>query len=71
LLIAHRLSTLENADLVVVLEGGRITQVGTHRELLQRDGHYLDVAISQGWIATTSGVAPSGKPESSAWEASA
>ena len=71
LLIAHRLSTLENADLVVVLEGGRITQVGTHRELLQRDGHYLDVAISQGWISTTSGVGPSVKPESSAWGASA
>lgn len=71
LLIAHRLSTLENADLVVVLEGGRITQVGTHRELLQRDGHYLDVAISQGWISTSSGAAASGKPESNAWEASA
>jgi ATP-binding cassette subfamily B protein len=71
LLIAHRLSTLENADLVVVLEGGRITQVGTHQELLQRDGHYLDVAISQGWISTTSVPAHSLEPKSNAWEASA
>lgn len=71
LLIAHRLSTLESADFVVVLENGRITQMGTHQELLQRDGHYLDVAISQGWISTSPDTARAIDPVKKTWGASA
>ena len=42
-IIAHRLSTVLNADKIIVLENGVVVEVGTHRELLKQNGRYLDL----------------------------
>jgi len=46
-LIAHRISSVKKADLVIVLEAGRVTQMGTHDELMQQEGHYREIAGAQ------------------------
>lgn len=38
--IAHRLATIENADQILVIDGGTVAQRGTHKELLQQEGTY-------------------------------
>lgn len=45
--IAHRLSTLRNADRLIVLENGQVKEVGTHKELLEKRGIYYDLVSAQ------------------------
>ena len=46
-IVAHRLSTLKRADRVIVIEKGRITEIGTHDELMQTSDHYRQAAEIQ------------------------
>jgi ABC-type multidrug transport system fused ATPase/permease subunit len=46
-LIAHRISSVKRADLVLVVENGKIAQRGTHAELMAQPGHYRDIAAAQ------------------------
>ena len=47
IIIAQRVSSVEDADKIIVMDGGRIAQQGTHRQLLAADGIYREVYDSQ------------------------
>jgi len=47
IIIAHRLSTVMQADLILVMDGGRVVEQGTHRSLTKRDGLYRSLVAAQ------------------------
>ena len=47
LVIAHRLSTIRGADLILMLDGGRVVESGTHAELVARRGFYARLVERQ------------------------
>ena len=46
-IVAHRLSTIRNADRILVIRGGEITEQGTHSELIAKRGYYYDLYTTQ------------------------
>ena len=46
-IVAHRLSTIENADMILVMREGKIVEKGTHAQLLQENGFYAEIYSSQ------------------------
>ena len=47
IIIAHRLSTIRDADLIVVMDQGRIVECGNHQALLQKQGKYYELYMTQ------------------------
>lgn len=64
-IIAQRISSLRDADQILVIENGRITEMGTHDELVRKDGYYKTVYLHQLGGADFTGQYRSGSGESS------
>jgi ATP-binding cassette subfamily B protein len=62
IVIAHRLSTIAGADLIVVMEAGRIVERGTHEELLNLGGRYHELIASQREAVRAGGPVPPRRP---------
>ena len=47
IIVAHRLSTIRDADKIVVIHKGTVAEQGNHEQLMQKEGHYFDLVQSQ------------------------
>ncbi len=47
IIVSHRVSSAKNADKIIILDQGKITQQGTHSQLLNQDGYYKDLYLKQ------------------------
>ena len=47
IIICHRISSAKNADYIMVLDHGKMTQFGTHKELVSQEGYYADMYTKQ------------------------
>lgn len=47
IIVAHRLSTIKDVDTIAVVEGERITEIGSHKELIEKDGVYAELCRAQ------------------------
>ncbi|UPU40192.1 hypothetical protein MX850_06065 [Erysipelothrix sp. Poltava] len=45
--VAHRLSTVTDSDMILVMKSGRLVEQGTHQELIERKGFYHELYMSQ------------------------
>lgn len=52
LIVAQRISSVKNADIIFIIEDGRITEQGTHKELLAKQGYYYNIYRIQQGLAT-------------------
>lgn len=53
IVIAHRLSTIQKADQIIVMQSGRVVEIGDHNSLMQRTGHYYQLVQSQLNLSTS------------------
>lgn len=52
-IIAHRLSTVQNADQIVVMSNGRIVDIGTHKQLIEKSAEYNELMNPQDLILSS------------------
>ncbi|SKC18715.1 ATP-binding cassette, subfamily B [Dyadobacter psychrophilus] len=47
IIVAHRLSTVKNADQIIVMEKGEVVEIGNHRDLILKEGSYFRLVSNQ------------------------
>jgi ATP-binding cassette subfamily B (MDR/TAP) protein 1 len=63
IVVAHRLSTIRNADNIVVVDGGKVVETGTHAELIEMGGQYCNLARAQSSPHKEAGETSSATPD--------
>ncbi|KAJ1508311.1 ATP-binding cassette, sub-B (MDR TAP), member 4 [Coelomomyces lativittatus] len=64
LIVAHRLSTVQNADIIFVVHRGKVVETGTHKSLIAMRGHYFKLVESQMEVKKASSTTTSSSPSS-------